>query len=127
MRLTLLLDFLVYDNAQPTNDPANSIKVKKRVEEASISDTLRLFPTQIADATVDQSIPLPAASCDYLVLLTDQAISVKLNGSSTAQVLNPKAAGIMTPVLMIRGTITAMLVSNASGNVANLDISVVKI
>lgn len=127
MRTTLLLDFLAYDNAEPTNDPANAIHLRKKVEEADVSEVSRLFPIVIADATVDEEISLPDANTDYLILLTDQQISVKLNGSSDAQVLKPKATGKSTPVLMIRGTITGLSVSNASGNSAKLDIVAVKI
>lgn len=127
MRTTLSLDFLAYDNIDPTNDPADSIQLKNRVEEANASEVSRNFPTIIPNGTTDLSIPLPDAATDYLIVLTDQVVSVKLNGSSDAQVLKPKAAGKKTPVLMIRGLISAMTVSNASGNPAKLDVIAVKI
>lgn len=127
MRLSLLVDFLAYDNEQPTNDPADAIALKKRVEEASVSEVSRLFPQVIPDSTTDLAITLPDATTNYLILLTDQTISVKLNGSSDAVTLKPKAAGKKTPVLLIRGDVTGLSVSNASGNPAKLDMIAVKI
>lgn len=127
MRTCLTLEYLAYDNAEPSNDPVNTIQLKKRVEEADVSEISRNFPTVVANAAVDQVIVLPDAATDYLIILTDQQISVKLNGSSDAQVLKPKAAGKMTPVLMVRGLISALTVSNASGNPAKLDVIAAKI
>ena len=127
MRLTLLLDVLAYDNTNTTNDPANALKIKKRVEESSISEVSRLFPKILADGTVDEAINLPETSNDYLIMLIDQIVSIKLNGSSDSITLKPKAAGKMTPVLLIRGDITGLLISNSSGNNANLDISAIKV
>jgi hypothetical protein len=127
MRTRLEVEFLAYDNSQPTNDPANAIKVKKRVEESSVSDITRYFPMTVANSVVDQAVILPDPNTDYIILLTDQTISVKLNGSAAPLTLNPSTPGVVTPVLMIRGDVTALTVSNASGNPANLDLSAVKI
>lgn len=127
MRTCLSLEFLAYDNVDPTNDPADAIRLKKRVEEKDASEVSRNFPVVIPDTTVDLVIPLPDPATDYLILLTDQEVSVKLNGSSDAQILKPLAAGKKTPVLMIRGTISGLTVSNASGAPAKLDVIAVKI
>lgn len=122
MRLDLLIDFLAYDNTEPTNDPADAVKIKKRMQFTDVDEVSRLFPTKVADGTTDQAIPLPDASSDLLIILTDQTISIKLNGSSDAQTLKPKTAGKKTPVLVQLGTITGLTLSNASGSTANVDI-----
>lgn len=127
MRTCLSLEFLAYDNAEPTNDPADAIQIKRRVEEAATSEVSRQAQITVPNAAVDQLVNLPSNSTDYLILLTDQVISVKLNGSSDAQVLKPQAAGKKTPVLMLRGTISGLTVSNASGTAAKLDVIAVKI
>lgn len=127
MRLTFLVDLLVHDNTNPTNDPADAIEIRKKVEESAVSEVTRNFPKKITDGTTDEAIELPDANTDYLLILTDQEVSVKLNGSSDAQVLKPKAAGVKTPALFIRGDITGLTVSNSSGQDANLDITLVQI
>lgn len=127
MRLNLLVDLLIHDNVNPTNDPADNIKVKKRVEESSVSEVTRNFPKKISDGATDEAIELPDANTDYLLMLTDQEVSIKLNGSGDALVLKPKASGTKTPVLLIRGDITGLTVSNSSGSDANLDITLVQI
>ena len=127
MRMNLLVDLLIYDNASATNDPADAIKIKKRVEEESVTEVSRHFPRIIADAVTDEVVVLPDANTDYLLMFTDQEISVKLNSSATALTLKPKAAGLKTPVMLIRGDITDLKISNASGNAANVDITLVQI
>lgn len=127
MRLSLTVDFLAYDSAQPTNDPQDAVKIKKRVEEATITEVNRYFPMAVPDATTDLAIALPASTTDYLLIFTDETVSVKLNGSATAITLKPRASGAKTPAMLIRGDITALTVSNASGKVANLDVVAVKI
>ena len=127
MRMTLLVDLLAHDNEAPTNDPADAIKVRKLIEESSVTEVSRHFPRVISDGATDEVVILPDPTTDYLLILTDQQISVKLNGSSDPQVLKPKAAGSKTPVMLIRGDITGLTVSNSSGNDANMDITLVKI
>lgn len=127
MRLKLDLNLLVYDSTEQSNDPADAIRLKKSVEESDVSEVTRLFPIKIDDGAVDQAVALPDATTDYLILLTDRQISVKLNGSATALVLKPKVAGKKTPVMLIRGDITSLTVSNASGAAANVDMVAVQI
>jgi hypothetical protein len=127
MRLSLLIDFLIFNNTLSTNDPADRIEVKEKVEESSLTATTRHFPIVIADSTTDQAIGLPDSPTDYLLILTDQEISIKINGSSDAMTLKPKIAGKRTPVFMFRGSLTGLSVSNSSGNSANLDVVLVVI
>lgn len=126
-RLSLTLDFLAYDAPNTTNDPADAIRIKRTVEETSVTEVSRNFPRQVPDATVDLDVPLPDSTTDYLLILTDQAISVKLNGSATPQILRPKTTGVKTPVLMIRGDITSLKISNSSGSTAKVDLIAVNI
>jgi hypothetical protein len=122
--LNLTVDFLAYDSATATNDPADADKIKR-----SISDTISQFSRPslaIADATVDQVISLPAASCDYLLVFVDQIVTLKINGDA-GKSFKPTASGKKTCVLVMRGAITALSVSNASGATANVDVIAAKI
>ena len=123
--LRLIVDFLMYEGTN-TNDPQDAIKIKSKVEESDVSEGLRQLDS-IADSTVDQAVTLPDANTDYLLLFVDREITIKLNGSSDAITLKPKANGTKTPVMMIRGDITGLTVSNASGAAANLDIVAVNL
>ena len=69
--------------------------------------------SEVADTTVDQSISLGGiTTCSQLFLLSDQVVSIKLNGSTT---------GISGKVFLFKDSaITSLSVSNSSGNVANI-------
>lgn len=123
--LRIILDFLSYEGTL-TNNPQDAIAIKRKVEEANVDEVTRL-QSSIPAATVDEVIALPDATADYLLIFVDQQISVKLNGSSDAQILKPKAAGFKTPVLMLRGDITGLTVSNAGAVDANIDVIAVNI
>lgn len=123
--LRLLVDFLSYEGTL-TNNPQDAIAVKRKVEEANVSEVSR-FQSSIPSATVDQAITLPDANSDYLLLFIDQEISIKLNGSANALTLKPKTAGTKTPVFLMRGDITGLTVSNAGANAANIDVIAVNI
>ncbi len=121
-KLKLLIDLFAYSTVAPTNDPSDdSIKIKKLIEESSFSEIQRQL-ISVADEITDQTINLADATCEYLIILADQDISVKINGSSTSMTLKVKSAGTKIPVFFMRGTITAVTVSNASGEIANLDV-----
>lgn len=124
--LDLEVKYQSYENAAQSNDPADTDKVKSRVQESSVSQVHRL-KSSIADATVDQVIALPANPSDYLLIFSDQNISVKLNGISTAIALKAKTPGTKCPVLVLRASISALSISNSSGNAANVDIILSKI
>lgn len=118
--LRLLIDFLSYEGT-PTNDPQDAIAMKRKVEETDVEEVIRL-QTQIPATTTDQAITLPDANTDYLIICVDQQVSIKVNGSATAMTLNPKSAGKKTPVFMWRGDITALTITNAGSNPANIDL-----
>lgn len=123
--LRLIVDFLMYEGTQ-TNNPEDAIKVKSKVEESDVSEGLRRLES-IPDATVDLAITLPDANTDYLLMLVDREISIKLNGSGDAITLKPRANGSKTPVFLLRGDITALTISNSSGAAANIDLVAVNI
>jgi len=123
--LKLTLDLLIYDGSI-TNDPKDATKIKGLVQESDVSESFR-YQQIIEDETVDEVIALPNANSQYLLIFCDQIVSIKLNGSSDPLTLTPKASGTKTPVFMFKGDITALSISNESGNNAKLDIICVNI
>lgn len=122
INLDIILEVLAYEGPQ-TNDPADAEKIKNRIQESTVLGLSRQR-IQVADATTDQAITLPDPASDYLFILTDRDISIKLDGSATAIALKTRANGKKTFVFYTRGPITALTVSNASGGIANVDILV---
>ena len=124
--LRFAVEFLSYNSVSASNDPEDAERLKSSIEEASVSAVSRSNPITVANLATDQAIPLPAATCNYLMICVDQQVSVKVNGGA-AQVLKPKTAGKKCPALFLRSDITSLSVSNASGASANLDIILAKI
>ncbi len=120
MRLSALLDFYTFDNVTPTNDPANTTAIKLRTEVDGITGVNRSVIV-VPDSTVDEVIGLPSSSAKYLVIASDRTITIKLNGAA-AQTLSPTANGKKTVVLYLKGSVTSLTVSNASGAAANIDV-----
>ena len=127
MRLNLIIDLLAYNNEIPTNDPADGLKIKNQVEEENVSEITRHFPKIIQNGASDEEISLPDSNTDYLLMFTDQEVSIKLNGSADAIILQPILAGVKTPVMLLRGDITGLTMSNSSGQDANVDITLIKV
>jgi len=122
--LRLIFDFLAGDNLN-TNNPENVDTLKSIVED-SYSELCRK-KIAIPDATVDQSIVLADTASEYLIVSCDQQITIKLNGSSDSITLKPKKAGTKNVVLFLRADVSALLLSNASGSICNVDILSVNI
>lgn len=121
-KLKLLIDFFSYNSDKPTNDPSSdSTKIINLVKESSYNELCRK-QVEIADAETDVNITLADAASDYLLLFTDQEITIKLNGSDDALTIKPQAIGTKTLGLVLKGDVTALTVSNASGNSASLDV-----
>ncbi len=118
--LDLIIDLLAYEGAA-TNNPADAVKIRNKVQETAIID-LNRYQFSIADLAADQAISLPADEALYTVILVDREVSIKLNGSSDALTLTPRANGTKTWVFFTRGTVTGLTVSNSSGATANIDI-----
>lgn len=125
-KLKFLIDFLAFSDAKDTNNPKDQTKIQLVTEETSFKSLLRQ-KIEVANAVTDQNIPVPEAATEYLLIFTDQEITVKLDGSGDARTLKPVIAGTKTMVLMERGDVTSILVSNASGAAANLDVISVKL
>lgn len=124
-RIKSIIEFIMYEGTL-TNNPSDTDKIKNTVEDTSITELFRRRES-IADAVTDQSIPLPDAATDYLLIFVDQQISIKLNGSTDAIVLKPKTAGTKAFAFYLRGTASALTITNASGSAANVDIISVQI
>lgn len=122
--LRFILDFLSYEGTL-TNDPQDAVSVKRKVEEANVTEVSRQMLSVPASST-DLALALPDATCDYVVINIDRPISMKLNGSSTAINLKPKTNGTKTPVFYIRGGITSVSVTTTTDAV-NIDIIAVKV
>lgn len=124
--LRFVSDFLAFSDEKATNDPKDQTKIQSATEESSFKSLLRQKIT-VATATTDQVIPLPEVNSEYLLIYTDREVTVKLDGSGDSRTLKPKAAGTKTLVLMERGDISTLTMSNASGSDANVDIISVKL
>ena len=73
----------------------------------------------IADGATDETLPFVGVSSGkFLYLLSDQAVSIKLNGSNDAL-----AVAANMP-LFLPATLTACTVTNSSGSAANIDYGV---
>lgn len=119
-RLDILFNLLSYEGSQ-TNDPADAVKVKNRIEVSDISASQRV-QVILPDATVDQVVTLPESPVDYLAILVDRQISVKLNGSPDTLTLIPKANGSKTLVFFQKGSVSSISISNASGAAVSVDL-----
>lgn len=123
--LDITLKYLSYDAKAQSNDPADADRLNLRLQDNGVNQVFRLQQS-IASATVDQVVSLPDPNTSYLIISSDQSISIKLNSSSTPTPLNVPTAGVKTPLLMLRGDITALTISNSSGSAANVDIIAIK-
>lgn len=121
--LGIIIEILSY-SGPASNDPSDSCKIKNRTEDTNITDFSRI-QTQIADGTTDQTISVPDSNFEYLAVFTDQEVSIKLNSGSESITLKPRAQGTKTFAFFNRGELSALEVSNSSGEIANLDIFMV--
>lgn len=120
-KLSLQSNFQAYSDNLDTNDPKDVTKIQILTEESSFN-CLNRQKIKIADTTVDQSIAIAEPNSEYLLIYTDQIITIKADGSSDSRTLKPKTAGIKTLAYLERGDVTSITVSNSSGAEANLDI-----
>lgn len=119
--LRLILDFLAYKDPRPTTAPKDATKLEIETEYSSFRELCRKS-VEVADAVTDQTVTLADPTSEFLIVSTDQEITVKLNGGSEQLTLTPRVSGAKTPCLMLKGTVTGLTVSNASGQTANIDI-----
>ena len=118
--LKLIVDFEASEGTA-SNCPADATKIKNRVEESSISGVVR-FQGQISDGATDVNISIPDANSEYLLVFTDRELLIKLNGGSESLTIKPKISGTKSFAFYLKGDITELLVSNSSGDIANIDV-----
>lgn len=96
-----------------------------KTETADITEHVEKRLT-IPDGTTDLSIGFTGSdgltTGKGLLIITNQPISVKINGSSTAIPIG-HTAGESATLMLDATAITALSISNASGNTANVYIS----
>jgi hypothetical protein len=117
-RLTGKLKVLVYSDTEASNYPLSKLTdIEEVLSDTSIAQWEPLL-IQIADSTTDQAINFNNISTpEYLLLLSDQQVSIKINGSSA----------ILTKKLYLEGTsLSSLSVSNSSGSVANIRLALGK-
>jgi hypothetical protein len=123
--MDITVDFISYDAALATKDPADATKIKSIVSESSVTQVYR-YQEAVATATTDLVIPLPSATIDYLLIFCDQSVSIKLNSSLTALPLTPQTPATKCFTFFNRGAITSLKLTNASGATVNMDIIAIK-
>lgn len=119
-KLTGKLEILVDNDDQVSNNPQKRIQDSKVVLEDSTISQWQSKLLNIADAVVDQAIGFDGISAEFLFILSDQQISIKLNGSSDPITLYPGFPFVM------KGDITSLLISNSSGSSAEIEIGLGK-
>ena len=120
--LDFLTDLKVYEGAL-TNNPDYTIKFKKTLQD-SVKDVF-VFQTTVAAGTTDQAFSVPSSTSEYVYILCDQAISIKLNGGAETISLAPTIAGEKEILFYLRGNLSAISVTNAGVDDANLDLIIV--
>lgn len=118
---------LIGTENQNTNVISDSISITSQTEETDLSEISRVFKKTVADSVVDEEILDGVAADGMAMLFTDRQISIKINDSSDSIILKPIAAGVKTPVFLLRGSITSIKVSNSSGADVNLDVTRIKV
>lgn len=123
--MKITVDFLAYEGT-PTNDPQDATAIKRKVEEANVNEVSRhqiILPV----GTADKEIDMPTDGATYLMIFSDQEISIKINGGSEPIVMTPKTVGQKCPVLMIRSDIDSLLITNNASSDANIDMIAVDV
>lgn len=118
--LEILIKFLNY-TGNIENNPEDAIKITNRIQQDDTTGQIR-YQNSIPDSTVDQAIALPDAATDYLLIFIDREVTIKMNGGSEVLTLKPRANGVKTFAFFMKGTVSGLSVSNASGAAANVDI-----
>lgn len=117
-------DFLIYSGTN-TNNPNDLNKLGNSFEK-EIKESSRLKIQLAAEEAM--TIPLPDATCNYIMIFSDQNIDLGLNGAENMESLVTLKAGIKAPVFMKACEITQVGILNPSTTkVANLDIFIIKI
>jgi hypothetical protein len=124
--LDVLFTLSQYEGQSFQNNPEDAILFKNKIQHTSVSNSSRVQQA-VANGASNQAITLVNNTADYTAIATDQTVTIKVNGSATAMTLTPRAAGTKTFAFYVKGQITALTVSNASGSTANLDIVLINL
>lgn len=111
LNLNLLLE--LFDDASFSNALQKS-RIDYSLNESQELETDFRLDIEIPASTT-QSIPLPTGTYSFLFILTNQAIAVKPNALATNEVnVSPTVAGTQDGLLLKRGTLTTLSVTNLS-------------
>ena len=120
--LNLEVDILAYNSTSISNDPSDALKISNtNVNGKSITDVSRLIMPLTAGGSL-QSIALPNSPTNYIVIFSDQQVSIQLNGAGPTLVLMPPLAGSKAPLFMYLGPVTGLSIQASGTNNANVDI-----
>jgi hypothetical protein len=119
-----IIDMMVYDDTNTTNDPFESIfRWRKELDVSGITyaGSQNITVTAAASAVVG----LPSTPLQWLYIETDQTIRARFNGDSTNNVvISPSAAGTKDGVMFKRGTFTSLILNNPGATTANITVFV---
>lgn len=125
-KLTIDTSLIASNDTQNSNNPKDVTKIQVLMNEGAFN-CLNRQCLVITDSTSDQVITIPDANSEYLIIYTDQEVTIKVDGSNDIITLKPKTPGLKALCYLNRGDITSLTVSNSSGSSAKLDVVSVKI
>lgn len=106
-----IIDMMVYDDAESTNDPQQRIWDYKKVlnrtdlQKASVQKLVLI-------AGQDNSITIPASPTKVLYIETDQSIVIKFNGDTNDFVkVDPTSSGKYTGLFFKTGSFTSLSIN----------------
>ena len=125
-RIDITLDVLTQESTEFTNDPADCIKVIRRIEQDNVKEITRLVMQVLGGGTVE-TVPLPDAFAHYVIIYSDRTLSLTINGADTPFNLIPKVEGTKAPVFYAKGSFIELIVQNSGTETANVDIILAKL
>ena len=108
--LKVLHEITLFDDTTSSNDP-NQARIKYKLnQEEDLSGDFRYDATIPASDNTD--INFPSGTYDWLYLVTDQEIYVRLNGLTTNEVsVKPSVAGTKDGLFIKRGNLTSLTIT----------------
>jgi len=117
--LKVLHEISLYDDTESSNNP-EQVRLKYSLDNEEILSSDYRMDLVLAAATTT-AIPLPSATYNWLYVLTDQEVSLRISGLSTDQILvSPSAAGERDGIYLVRGNFTSLSVRVAGATAANV-------
>ena len=118
--LNIIFDLMNFEGSNSAN-PDDSCKVTNVNQDVDITDFVR-YQKVLPDGTTDQVVPIADPASEYLAILTDREITIKLNGSTDPITLVPRGNGIKTFAYFTKGAVSSLTISNGSSASANVDV-----